>query len=160
MINAATIGDETITQDTIREALRELGPWGSVYVPEYTWNQLRIDAIVIDIHKRWVRGFEIKVTRADFLRDEKWQLYSEFCSSLSIACPKGLIQKSEVADPFGLLWVSRGKNGVEHQWEKIPKRFQRRESLAWTFTYLRVLEKEIPRLVHEVAQLRKNHVSL
>lgn len=155
MISTATIGDDTVTQETIREALRKLGGWGSVYVPEYTWGDLRIDALVIDTRKRWVRGFEIKLSRSDFLRDEKWQLYTEFCSSLSIVCPKGLIAKSEVSEPFGLLYVSRTKYGVEHTWIKKPKRFQRRNSLAWIWTYIKVLEKELPRLVHELEQLRK-----
>lgn len=158
MINASTIGDETVTQETIRDALRKLGGWGSVYVPEYTWNELRIDALVIDTRKRWVRGFEIKLSRSDFLRDEKWQLYTQFCSSLSIVCPKGLIAKSEVSDPFGLLYVSRTKYGQEFKWEKKPRRFQRRESLSWVWTYIKVIERELPRLVMEIEQLRSmNH---
>ncbi len=158
MIAPAAMEKEAVTQETIRDELRRLGGWGAVYVPEYTWENLRIDALVIDIHKRWVRGFEVKVSRSDFLRDEKWQLYSQFCSSLSIACPKGLIAKDEVPDPFGLLWVWHGRHSIEHKCEKKPKRFQRRESLAWVFTYIKILEKELPRLVHEIEQLRKNYV--
>jgi len=155
MIHAATIGDETVTQETIRDALRKLGGWGSVYVPEFTWHDLRIDALVIDIRKRWVRGFEIKMSRGDFLGDEKWQLYTQFCSSLSIVCPKGLIEKSEVSDPFGLLYITRTKYGAEYKWEKKPKRFQRRDGMAWIWTYIHILEKELPRLVFEIEQLRR-----
>ena len=124
---------------------------GGLFIPEYTHGDLRIDAAVIYVSERNVRGFEIKVSREDFLRDKKWQMYSTFCSSVSIACPKGMIKKDEVSSPFGLVWVD--ENGT-YEYEKTPKNIQSRESLAWTFTYLSVLEKEIARLVPENNGLR------
>lgn len=148
---------EAVTHDQIRSVLRRLGGWGSVYVPEFTWGKLRIDAAVIDTRTRWVRGFEIKMSRGDFRRDQKWQEYSEFCSALSIVCPHGLIRKEEVEAPFGLLYVQTGSYGTEASWAKRPKRFQRRDGLAWLWTYVRILERELPRLVFEMEQLRRRH---
>lgn len=147
---------EQITAADIHAALRVMRGWGNVYVPEFTWHGLRIDAALIDVRERWIMGFEVKVSRSDFLRDEKWQLYSQFCSSLAIVCPAGLIQKEEVADPFGLLYIDKDKYGATWKWEKKAKRFQRRDSLAWTWTYLSVLEAEIPRLALDVQQLRSD----
>jgi hypothetical protein len=46
----------------------------SLFIPEYTWKDLRIDALIVDINRRWIRGFEIKVNRGDFLKDDKWTL--------------------------------------------------------------------------------------
>lgn len=78
--------------DPIDAGLRRLGGYQSIYVPEFVYNGYRIDAIVIDLRTRWIRGFEIKRSRSDFRRDEKWTLYSQFCSSLSIVCPEGVVQ--------------------------------------------------------------------
>lgn len=139
----------------IRNILQSIGGWGSVYIPEYTWGDKRIDAAIVDVRTRWIRGFEIKISRADWLADEKWMQYSEFLSSLSVVCPEGLIQKIEVPKPFGLLWISESKwGGFRHDWIKRPKRFQTRDGMAWLFTYMRVIEKELPRLDQEVASLK------
>ncbi len=132
-----------MTAKDIERVLRRLG---DIYIPEFTYNDLRIDAILVDIRYRKVRGFEIKVDKGDFLKDKKWQLYSRFCSSLSVACPEGLIEPEEVSDPFGLLWI---KPTGEVVWKKREKNIQHRESLAWTWTYLSVIEKELVRLVIE-----------
>jgi hypothetical protein len=127
----------------VQNQLSKMERWANIYVPEYTYGDLRIDAIIIDTDHKWIRGFEVKVSRSDFINDDKWENYSSFCSSLSIVCPWGLIKKEEINKPFGLLWVSR--NG-SHQWERRPKNFQKREALAWRFLYYRVMETEFKRL--------------
>jgi hypothetical protein len=144
---------------------------GSIFIPEYTHGDLRIDALVVDTRRRWIRGFEIKTSRSDFLQDDKWMLYSDFCSSLSIICPSEIINPEEVQRPFGLMWIvptMRRENvgypdsrevatGGHHLvWKKKPtRRFQRRNSLAWLWTYTNVLEKEILRLDREAESLRQ-----
>lgn len=133
---------------TAKEIAKAIKGLGDLYIPEFTFRDLRIDAILIDIRKRWVRGFEIKLRREDYVQDKKWQLYSQFCSSLSIACPDELIKPHEVPSPFGLLWVNAAG---EVWWKKRPKNIQTRNSLAWTWRYLEILEVEIKRLVHERA---------
>jgi len=135
----------------IHAGLRRLGGYRSIYVPEFTWDGYRIDAIVIDMRTRWIRGFEIKLSRGDFRSDEKWTRYSQFCSSLSIVSPEGVVPANEVEKPFGLLWVKQ--DGTMY-WAKKPKRFQHRSSLAWLWTYVRVLEYELPRLEAQNQTLR------
>jgi hypothetical protein len=152
-----------ITVDEIHTALQRLGGFYGVYVPEFTYGSRRIDAAIIDVSKRWIRGFEIKVSRSDFLKDEKWQEYAEFCSSLSIVCPAGLIQKQEVPKPFGLLYVgceptlTANLSNVTMHWEQKPTRFQRRDGLAWLYQYVKVIEKELPRMNIELEQYRRKH---
>lgn len=141
-----------MTVEEIHGVLRRLGGFYGIYVPELTYGSMRIDAAIIDVSKRWIRGFEIKVSRSDFLRDEKWQTYTEFCSSLSIVCPEGLIRPDEVPAPFGLLYV-RADGSV--RWLRKPKRFQRRNGLAWLYQYVRVIEKELPRLSGEVERMQR-----
>lgn len=149
-----------MTVHEIHSVLRRLGGFYGVYVPEFTYGGRRIDAVIIDTSKRWIRGFEIKASRADFLGDEKYHEYSEFCSSLSIVCPEGLIKKEEVPDPFGLLYIvkepgyTNDLRNVAMKWEKKPKRFQKRDGLAWLYQYVRVIEKELPRLDGELRSLK------
>ncbi len=142
-----------MTAEFIQDVIQMLSfsTWYGVYVPEFTYENMRIDAAIIETRKRWIRGFEIKVSRADFLRDEKWQNYSEFTSSLTLICPEGLIAPEEIPKPFGLAWVDELK-GVT--WKKRPKRFQRRDCYAWTLQYTSVIEKELPRLMHEIREMR------
>lgn len=143
---------EPIAVAEIHRALKRLGGFYGVYVPELTYGQRRVDAAIIDVSKRWIRGFEIKLTRADFLRDEKYHEYTQFTSSLSLVCPAGLIAKAEVPSPYGLLYVSRHQGLNAHvtalqvHWEQKPKRYQRRDGLAWLYQYVKVLEAELPRL--------------
>jgi hypothetical protein len=62
------------------------------------------------MRKSWahpcVYGYEIKVSRSDFMRDEKWLGYLLYCNAFSFVCPSGLIQVEELPRDVGLLWVS------------------------------------------------------
>ena len=142
----------------VHQALsRHTGLAGRVYIPEFTWGSLRIDAIVVDTRKRFVHGYEIKMRRADFLRDTKWTSYAEFCGTLSIVCPWELISPDEVGAPFGLIYVT------EHGSLKNAKRakvIQNRTSLSWLWTYMKILEMELPRLAIEVHTLKSRIGSL
>lgn len=142
-----------MTAEQIQDRLKEMAGWYGIYVKEFTFDSLRVDAVIIDTYKRWIRGFEIKVTRSDFLRDQKWEKYTEFTSSLTIVCPEGLIQPEEIRKPFGLLYVSE-MGGV--RFAKKPMKFQHRGSLAWLYTYTKVLEKELPRLQRENDNLKRS----
>jgi len=67
------------------------------------------DCLLFNGHKMRLRGFEFKVSRADFLteiRTEKWKKYLSFCHTFSFVCPKGLINKNEVPKNAGLLWIT------------------------------------------------------
>jgi hypothetical protein len=148
-----------MTANDIIKELPRLGSYRSILIPEFTWGDLRIDALLINFDKRLIRGFEIKVNRGDFIKDEKWALYSQFCSSLIIACPAELIKPEEVEKPFGLLWVYEniGPRGVEFDWIKRPKNFQKRNSLAWLWTYLKVMEEEFPRMSEELERVKRDN---
>jgi len=77
-----------------------------------TWysNGLAImDAIAVEPSwaKPCITGYEIKVSRADFLADQKWPGYLPLCHRLYFACPRNLIKPSELGDPrVGLVYVN------------------------------------------------------
>lgn len=57
----------------------------------------------------WI--YEIKVSRQDFLQDQKWQTYLPFCSDFYFVAPVGTIDVSEVPEQAGLLLST--KNGTK-----------------------------------------------
>ena len=134
----------------------------NIFIPEFTFKGYRIDVAIVDTTHRWVRGFEIKVSRNDFLQDTKWVKYAKFCSTLSIVCPEGLIQPEEIKKPFGLVWIfNEGKldkklNVRSCSWKKRPENFQKKDLQAWLYTYIKVIEAELPRLQVENNSLRLN----
>lgn len=52
-------------------------------------------------------GYEIKVSRSDFVNDNKWTGYLPYCNSFYFVCPPKLISVDEVGPDAGLLWTSK-----------------------------------------------------
>jgi hypothetical protein len=82
-----------------------------------TWAARKGELLKLDglaIKKSWTKprftGYEIKVSRSDFLNDEKWPAYMKYCHRFYFACPKGLIQPEELPDDVGLLWYDPSYN--------------------------------------------------
>lgn len=69
----------------------------------------RMDAWVMA--KSWahplVTAYEVKVSRSDFLKDDKWHGYLPYCNSFYFACPKDLIKAEELPKEVGLIWISK-----------------------------------------------------
>lgn len=102
----------------------------------------RIDAVAIA--KTWtkvcVTGYEIKITRQDFMRDSKWESYLPFCHRFYFACPKGLIKPEEVHAPAGLIYCSeKGARIVKPTAHKPTE-------MNWELLYYLVLWREGQRL--------------
>jgi len=66
-----------------------------------------VDALAVKIS--WtspcITGYEVKVSRGDFVGDEKWPNYLPLCHKFYWACPAGLIKKGEVDPRVGLVYV-------------------------------------------------------
>lgn len=91
-----------------------------VFVPEckngptQTGNHRRLDAWVM--LKTWspvtLIGYEIKVSRADWRRDEKIADYMGLCNLLNLVAPKGVIPVEELPDGVGLLELAGSGTGA------------------------------------------------
>jgi hypothetical protein len=102
-----------LTADNILNLLRQKHR-EDVFVPECkggpTWGtgHSRLDAWAMK--KSWahplVWGYEIKVSRSDFLGDQKWHSYLPYCNEFYFVCPGKLIDPSELPAEAGLLWVA------------------------------------------------------
>ncbi len=98
---------------TILDLLREKHA-EDVFVPECkggpTWGgeHSRLDAWVMK--KSWahplVIGYEIKVSRSDFINDQKWHNYLPYCNEFYFVAPQGIINASELPPEAGLLTVA------------------------------------------------------
>lgn len=86
-------------------------------------NYCRMDAWVMK--KSWahplVMGYEIKVSRGDFLQDNKWTKYLGLCNEFYFVCPWGLIDKSELPEEAGLIYVNQKATGSTTK-KKAPNR--------------------------------------
>lgn len=72
-------------------------------------NMVRMDAWAMP--RSWARpwswAYEVKVSRGDFLADEKWPRYLPLCHRFYFVAPAGVIQPEELPAEAGLLLVSR-----------------------------------------------------
>jgi len=53
-------------------------------------------------------GYEVKVSRGDWLRDNKWPVYATVCNLFYVVCANGVARPEEVPEGVGLIWVSKG----------------------------------------------------
>jgi hypothetical protein len=76
--------------------------------PTQGCEHFRMDAWVMN--RSWanacVTAYEIKVSRSDFLNDNKWNAYLKLCNSFYFVCPQGLIDVDELPADVGLIHVS------------------------------------------------------
>lgn len=71
----------------------------------------KIDALAFK--KSWANpaiiGYEVKVDRSDFTRDDKWPAYLPLCNQFSFVCPTGMIQLDELPPEVGLVYYNPEK---------------------------------------------------
>ena len=62
--------------------------------------------------KSWAKpntvGYEIKVSRSDFVKDDKWPQYLPYCNEFYFVSPREVIADDEVPEGAGLIIVSKG----------------------------------------------------
>ena len=125
------------------EAIYRIGGYQDIFIPEFTFGGKRIDALSINMRKKMVRGYEIKTSRADFMRDKKFQTYSNFCDLLYLVCPENLIRRDEIPDGIGLIYVIESEFYI-WKYVKRAKRNRVDEKI-----FYRILELEMPRLAFD-----------
>jgi len=69
---------------------------------------LQFDGLAI--YKSWAHpnivGYEIKTSRSDFLRDNKYTRYMPYCHEFYFVTPTGLVQRQELEESIGLIWYN------------------------------------------------------
>lgn len=82
--------------------------------PTHYSTHLRMDGWAMT--KSWahpcVCAYEIKVSRSDFIADNKWPGYLPYCNQFYFVTPKGLIDLTEIPEQAGLLIAIGEGNGA------------------------------------------------
>ncbi len=77
--------------------------------PSQASRHVRMDAWAMN--KSWanplITAYEIKVSRQDFIKDNKWPAYLDCCNQLYFVCPRGLIGVHEMSPQLGLIYISK-----------------------------------------------------
>jgi len=120
-----------VSAEDIKQYFREHneGPFFSIF--EIGINGIRLDMLRVEPSIKYIRGFEFKVSRSDFLADKKWEKYLKYCNTFSFVCPYGMIAKKEIPTGIGLLWIDKwshkshignDRQHLDAQWIKRTKR--------------------------------------
>lgn len=85
-----------------------------------------LDALAV--RKSWTQpcftGYEIKVSRSDFLRDAKFYTYEELVNCLYIVCPKGMIDRTELPESVGLIYYDPEKKTLTTRKKAIYRQIE------------------------------------
>jgi hypothetical protein len=77
-------------------------------------NHLRMDAWAMN--RSWANAcawvYEVKVSRSDFINDNKWPGYLPYCNQFYFVTPKDLIDVKEIPEQAGLLVAIGSGNGA------------------------------------------------
>ena len=58
-------------------------------------------------------GYEIKINRQDFERDQKWIAYTDLCHEFYFVCPAGLIRAIDLPKGIGLIWTTMSGQALQ-----------------------------------------------
>ena len=116
----ARLTNERITSTDIKIALSEKRRGKDFFLTEVKSGPTQIsvpgDLKILDglaIRKSWTwpcfTGYEVKISRGDFLRDAKFYTYEELVNCLYIVCPKGMIDRTELPESVGLMYYDPEK---------------------------------------------------
>jgi hypothetical protein len=105
--------ESKITSYDVKKAL-QIHCYKDFFITEVKSGPTQIDQYelkildAMSIAKSWVhpcvKGFEVKVSRSDFLRDPKWYTYFPLVNEFYMVCPERMIEREEIPTTCGLLW--------------------------------------------------------
>ncbi len=89
-----------------------------------------------------VYAYEVKVSRADFMQDDKWPGYLEYCNEFYFAAPPGVIDPKELPPEAGLLITSKNGKKIYRKKKAAYRAVEIPEDL---FRYILMWRAEITR---------------
>jgi len=108
-----------------------------LFVPEckdgQTWGRLysRLDAWVLkkSYSPRCSIGYEIKVSRSDFMNDKKYHNYLPLCNEFYFVAPRGILDKNELPAEVGYIQVSKNLKKLYCKKKAVYRKIENPEAL-------------------------------
>lgn len=94
-------------------------------------------------------GYEVKVSRTDFLNDDKWQKYLPCCRQFYFVCPHGLIDKDEVPKGVGLIYVTKTGSRLLRKKKAVSRDVELPQDFLFSILFNRCIVTETSRWRHE-----------
>lgn len=118
---------------------------GSTYFPPADGLKI-LDGLAISksYTKPCFTGYEVKVSRSDFLRDAKFHTYSPLVNQLYIVCPKGMIDKAELPETVGLMYYVPEKRTITTRKKAIFRQVDYSADMLLYIIYSRLDSDRIP----------------
>lgn len=118
---------------------------GSTYFPAADGLKI-LDGLAIK--KSWTNpcftGYEVKISRGDFMRDAKFYTYEELVNCLYIVCPKGMIDRTELPDSIGLMYYDPEKKTITTRKKAIYRKIEYSPEMLLYIIYTRLDSDRIP----------------
>ncbi len=89
-------------------------------------------------------GYEIKVSRNDFLHDNKWHLYLQYCNEFFFVVPKGLVKKEELPEGVGLIYYDPDTQGLRTVKKALYRQIEEPVGLYKYIIFSKLEEDRIP----------------
>ena len=116
-----------------------------------TWLTPTGDMKILDalaIRKSWTNpcftGYEVKISRSDFLRDIKFYRYEEICNCLYLVCPKGMIDRTGLPESVGLMYYDPDKKTLITKKKAIFRKIEYSPDLLLYIIYSRLDSDRYP----------------
>lgn len=145
---------EKVTSTDIKRALAEKH-WRDFFLTEVKSGPTQLAVPgglkILDglaIRKSWTApcftGYEVKISRSDFLRDAKFYTYEELCNCLYIVCPKGMIERTELPESVGLMYYDPEKKTITTRKKAIFRKIEYTPELLLYIIYSRLDSDRYP----------------
>lgn len=129
-----------------------------------TWMTPRGDMKILNglaIRPSWTApcftGYEVKVSRSDFLRDAKFYTYEELVNCLYIVCPKGMIDRTELPESVGLMYYDPDKKTITTRKKALFRKIEYSPELLLYIIYTRLDPDRIPFFSNKAEYFREYH---
>ena len=84
------------------------------------------------------------MSRNDFLQDNKWHLYLQYCNEFYFVVPKGLVKKEELPDHVGLIYFNPDTKGLRTVKKALYRQIEEPVGVYKYIIFSRLEEDRIP----------------
>jgi hypothetical protein len=112
----------------------------------------------IAIYKSWtrpqIRGYEIKISRSDFLGDNKFYNYLPYCHEMYFVVPTGLIDRAEIPTEIGLINYNPKTGGLNTKKKAIYRNIEINADMLF-YIFMNRIDGDKPQFTSDKAEFFK-----